>query len=43
MLYEDKTFRGFLVLGVRIWWRYLHTLYFKRRPPRENALILRGQ
>ena len=24
---EDKTFRGFLVLDLRIWWRHVHTLY----------------
>ena len=24
---EDKTFSGFLVLDLRIWWRHVHTLY----------------
>ena len=24
---EDKTFSGFLVLDLRIWWRQVHTLY----------------
>ena len=25
---EDKTFSGSLVLALRIWWRYVHTLYY---------------
>ena len=25
---EDKTFSGFLVLDLRIWWRQVHTLYY---------------
>ena len=25
---EDKTFSGFLVLDLRIWWRQVHTLYW---------------
>jgi len=24
---DDKTFRGSLVLDLRIWWRHMHTLY----------------
>ena len=27
MLDEGKTFRGSLVLDLRIWWRHVHTLY----------------
>ena len=38
---EDKTFSGFLVLDLRIWWRQVHTLYRlielreKKKSPRK--------
>ena len=27
---EDKTFSGFLVLDLRIWWHQVHTLYMTK-------------
>ena len=34
---EDKTFSGSFVLDLRIWWRQVHTLYYKRVLQNEHV------